>query len=145
MSKINRRDLLRYSAAAAVVAGTGAAIVNLATPGQAAKPEKVKDDRDFDEVYKGKKIKGVHKGKDEAELHINDKKLALTTIKTLIVPEDGATPYVATALISAINHYQPIELDEGKSKGGLKKLAMKVVDILGEFELSDEAAQEHQH
>jgi hypothetical protein len=52
---------------------------------------------------------------------------------------------VANAYISAVNHYDPVEIDNDKKKDGLKRLAKKVVDILGDLELSDEAAKAHAH
>ena len=148
MVDMNRRDALRYGVAGAVTAATAAAAMqaltaaeSTAAPQSAADP----DPRDFDEVYKGKKIKGKHNGGGVHELHINNKKLALTAISTLFVPEDGSATHVGVGYISAVNHYDPVEVDDDKNKDGLKKLARKVVDTLGEFELSDEAAQAHQH
>ena len=150
MANMNRRDVLRYGAAGAIAVGAAAAGFQglaAASPttdqGKTAAP----DPRDFDEVYKGKKIKGKHNGNGSGkrELHINNKKLAVTTISTLFIPEDGSEPYVGFGYISALNHYDPVEFDDGKHKDGLKKLAKKVVDNLGDFDLSDEAAQEHHH
>jgi hypothetical protein len=148
MSNMSRRDLLRYGVVggATVAAAAALGIQGLAPAGSAAVPPAA-DPRDFDVVYKGKKIKAKHnaRGRDKHDLHINDKKLAVTAIKTLFVPEDGARPYVAVGLITAVLHYAPVEIDEDKNRDGLKKLAMKVIDTLGEFELTDEAAQEHHH
>ncbi|MDI6105712.1 tyrosinase family oxidase copper chaperone [Actinoplanes sp. NEAU-A12] len=148
MTDMRRRDVLRYSAAGAVTAATTLfGVQALASPNSAREPEKAapNDPRDFDETYKGKKIKGKHNIGGKDELHINNQKLALTVISTLFVPEDGSEPYVAMAYISAINHYDPVEIDDSKNKGGLKKLAQKVIDMLGDLELSNEAAQAHSH
>ncbi|MEU4428947.1 tyrosinase family oxidase copper chaperone [Actinoplanes sp. NPDC024001] len=145
---MNRRDVLRYGAAGAVTTATAlVGAQGIASMGPAAgRPKAAADDpRDFDEVYKGKKIKGKHNARGKDELHINNKKLALTTINTLFIPEDGSAPHVGVGYISAINHYDPVEIDNGKHKDGLKKLAKKVVDILGDLELSDEAGKEHIH
>ena len=148
MTKTNRRDVLRYGAAGAVTAATAAvAAPGLAGadprggPGKAAPA----DPRDFDETYKGKKIKGKHNPRGNDELHINNKKLAVTVVNTLFIPEDGSEPHVGVGYISALNHYDPVEIDQDRNKDGLKRTARKVVDILGDLELSDEAAQEHRH
>lgn len=150
MADMKRRDVLRYSAAGAVTTATAlVGVQGLASSGPAAGRENAAaaDPRDFDEVYKGKKIKGKHNGNDRGkdELHVNNKKLALTAISTLFIPEDGSEPYVGVGYISAINHYDPVEIDNDKKKDGLKRLAKKVVDILGDLELSDEAARQHTH
>ncbi|GAA4952858.1 hypothetical protein GCM10025331_46940 [Actinoplanes utahensis] len=148
MTDMKRRDVLRYSAAGAVTAATAVVgIQAVAGPGSAVGGEKAAaaDPRDFEETYKGKKIKGKHNAGGKDELHINNKKLALTVISTLFIPEDGSEPYVANAYISAVNHYDPVEIDNDKNKEGLKKLAKKVVDMLGDLELSDEAAKAHTH
>lgn len=144
---MKRRDVLRYSAAGAVTAATAlVGVQTLNSPDSAwGREAALNDPRDFEETYKGKKIKGKHGGGGKDELHINNKKLALTVISTLFIPEDGSEPYVAMAYISAINHYDPVEIDNDKNKEGLKKLARKVVDILGDLELSGEAAQAHSH
>lgn len=155
MADMKRRDVLRYSAAGAATAAS--ALIGaqaLASPDTPAADKNKKllpnDPRDFDEFYKGKRIKGRYNlggltGGLSAknELSINNKALALTVIPTLFVPEDGRKPYVGIGVISAINHYDPVEIE--LSPNGLKKLVMKVVDILGDFELSSEAAQEHTH
>ena len=104
------------------------------------------DPRDFDEVYTGKTIRGRHgtdRGKDE--LHINNKKLALTAVSMLFIPADGSAPHVWTGYLSAINHYDAVEIDDDKHRDGLRKLAKKVVDTLGDFELSDRAGSGHGH
>ena len=148
MADMKRRDVLRYGAAGVVTTATalvgGQGLVNAGSAaGQQAAP--AADPRDFDEVYKGKKIKGKHNPRGKDELHINNKKLALTTISTLFVPEDGSEPHVGVGYISAINHYDPVEIDNAEHKDGLKRLGKKVVDILGDLELSDEASKEHAH
>ena len=148
MADMKRRDALRYSAAGAVAVVTAAAgMQGLAVSESAAAPQRAAatDLRDFDEVYKNKKIKGKHNAGGKHELHINNKKLELSAIETLFVPEDGSKPYVGVGYISAVNHYDPVEVDNGKHQDGLKKLAKKAVDTLGEFELTDEAAQAHHH
>lgn len=148
MADLNRRDALRYGAAGAVAVVTAAAgLQSVAVSESAAAPQQAAaaDPRDFDEDYKGKKIKGKHNAGGKHELHINSKKLELSVIETLFVPEDGSPAHVGFGYISAINHYDPVEIDDDKHKDGLKKLAKKVVDTLGEFELSDEAARAHHH
>ncbi|MFC3381833.1 tyrosinase family oxidase copper chaperone [Couchioplanes azureus] len=144
---MSRRDVLRYGAAAAVSATTVAVATQTVTAARsdAAPQRAAADPRDFDEVYKGKKIKGKHHSNGKHELHINNKKLALTPIDTLFVPEDGSAPHVGVGYISALNHYDPVEIDESQHKDGLKKLAKKAVDTLGEFELGDEAGLAHHH
>jgi hypothetical protein len=154
MSDMKRRDVLRYGAAGAVTAATAVvgAQAAMAGPDNAAggkkpgKPGPIPlDPRDFDEFYKGRKIRGLHRGRGRDELLINNKRLALTAITTLFFPEDGSEPYVGVGYISAINHYDPVEIDDIRNRDGLKKLSRKVVDILGNLEISGEAAQEHQH
>jgi hypothetical protein len=149
MAKTNRRDVLRYGAAGAVTAATAVVAAQglaNADPGSGlGKSAAPADPRDFDETYKGKKIKGKKGPNGKDELRIDDKKLAVTIINTLFIPDDGAAPYVGVGYISAMNHYDPVEIDEGKHQDGLKKLARKIVDNLGTLELSDEAALEHSH
>ena len=148
MTKTNRRDVLRYGAAGAVTAAT----VAVAAPGLAGADPRaglgeaaLADPRDFDETYKGKKIKGKHAPRGNDELHINNKKLAVTLVDVLFIPEDGSEPRVGAGYISALNHYDPVEINQDNNRDGLKRMARKVVDILGDLELSDEAAQEHRH
>ena len=147
MADIKRRDVLRYGAAGAVTVTTAvAAAQGLSAAEPAAGLAKAPGDpRDFDESYKGKNIRGRHIARGRDELHVNNRKLALTLITTLFVPEDGSQEHVGVGYISAVNHYDPVEIDEDKQSDGLKKLARKVVDILGDLELSDEAGKEHQH
>lgn len=152
MAKTNRRDLLRYGAAGAVTAATAVvAGQELASadpppgPGDRADLTNQLDPRDFDEVFKGKKIRGRHNLRGRKELLINNRRLALTEIRTLFVPSDGSPPYVAAGWISALNHYDPVEIDSTRNPDGLRRLAKKVVDILGDCELADGAAQEHAH
>ncbi|SDT21638.1 tyrosinase family oxidase copper chaperone [Actinoplanes derwentensis] len=121
--------------------------------------------RDFDEFYKGKRIQGRYNMgalstlgsvtslggaltttlgiAGQNELYINDRALALTAIPTMFFPTDGRRPYVGIGLISAINHYDPVELE--LDPNCLRKLVKKVVDVLGDLELSSGAAQEHTH
>jgi hypothetical protein len=157
MTDMKRRDVLRYSAAGAVTAATAtlAGTQALAGPDRSDLPaDRTKkgdpwDPRDFDEFYKGRRIRGRHllgsllRGQDE--LFIGNRKLALTTISTLFFPADGSEPYVATGYISAINHYDPVEIDNDRRRDGLKRLGKKIVDILGDLELSDESGKAHQH
>jgi hypothetical protein len=174
MTDMKRRDVLRYSAAGAVTAATAtlAGTQALAGPDRSDLPadstrkdlpadrtrkdlpaDRKKGDpwdpRDFDEYYKGRRIRGRHllgsllRGQDE--LFIGNRKLALTTISTLFFPADGSEPYVATGYISAINHYDPVEIDDNRRRDGLKRLGKKIVDILGDLELSDESGKAHQH
>ncbi len=152
MADMSRRDVLRYGAAGAATVATAAVTVQVMTAGgSAAGPHATAaapDPRDFDEDYKGKKIVGKHKPGLAAkhDLHIGKNKLAVTAISTLFVSEDGSEPHVGIGLISAVNHYAPVEIDDDKHKDGLKELARKVVDILGEKgELTPEAAQDHHH
>jgi hypothetical protein len=147
MAITSRRDVLRYSAAGVVTAATAAVgVQGVTSADSAAAPQSAAaDPRDFDETYKRKKIKGKHNAGGKHELQINNRKLALTSMSTLFFPEDGSAPHVGVGYISAVNHYDPVEIDETANRDGLKKLAKKIVDILGDAELSDEAAQEHRH
>jgi hypothetical protein len=156
MAKTNRRDVLRYGAAGAVTAATAVvAGQELASadpppgPGDTKNPlgglKNALDPRDFDEFFKGKKIRGLHNLRGRSELMINDRRLALTEISTLFVPADGSPPYVGVGWISALNHYDPVEIDTSRNREGLRKLAKKVVDVLGDCELADGASQEHGH
>ncbi|MEU8661579.1 tyrosinase family oxidase copper chaperone [Actinoplanes philippinensis] len=160
MAKTNRRDVLRYGAAGAVTAATAVvAGQELASadppPGLDGVTSGLKDTldglktpldpRDFDELFKGKKIRGLHGLRGRNELMINNRRLALTEIETLFVPADGSPPYVGVGWISALNHYDPVEVDTRRNREGLRKLARKVVDILGDNELAPSAAQEHGH
>jgi hypothetical protein len=151
MANMSRRDILRYGAAGAVTVGAAAVTVQAATAaaGAATGPQQAAadDPRDFDEDYKDKRIKGKHNanGAGKHDLKINKQKLAISAISTLFIPKDGSEPYVGRGYITALNHYDPVEFDDDKKKDGLKRLAMKVVDILGKDELTAEAAQEHEH
>ncbi|WP_430784050.1 tyrosinase family oxidase copper chaperone [Actinoplanes sp. G11-F43] len=162
-------------AATAASALVGAqALANPDTPKPAPDRTKAApgDPRDFSEVYKGKRIRGRYNMGNLAgdltgsalsngalgagtlgatvlslakqnEVYINDRALALTAIPTMFFPTDGRKPYAGIGLISAINHYDPVELE--LNPNCLRKLMMKVVDILGDLELSSGAAQEHTH
>lgn len=130
------------------------------------------DPQDFEETYKGKRITGRYRMGSlsgdlassaaslgslnpgtlasnainlakQNQIFINNRALALTAVPTLFVPTDGRKPYVGIGLISAINHYDPVELE--LNPNCLRKLGRKVVDILGDLELTGEAAQEHAH
>jgi hypothetical protein len=161
MTDMKRRDVLRYSAAGAVTAATAtlAGTEALAGPDRSDMTADRRNDRnkkadpwdprDFDELYKGRRIRGRHllgsllRGQDE--LFVGNRKLALTTISTLFFPADGSAPYVATGYISAINHYDPVEIDNDRRRDGLKRLGRKIVDILGDCELGEESARTHHH
>jgi hypothetical protein len=161
MTDMKRRDVLRYSAAGAVTAATATLAGTEALagpdrtdmpadrPGDRNKKGDPWDPRDFDEFYRGRRIRGRHllgsllRGRDE--LFIGNRKLALTTVSTLFFPADGSAPYVATGYISAINHYDPVEIDNDRKRDGLKRLGKKIIDILGDLELSEESGKEHQH
>ena len=143
----SRRDVLRYSAAGVVTAATAAVgVQGLTAADSAAGPQRSAAGaaRDFDEVYKGKKITGKHDASGRHELRIINKKLALSSIDTLFVPEDGSAPRRGVGYLSAVNHYDPVEIDDSH-QDGLRNLARKIVDILGDAELSAEAALEHHH
>ncbi|WP_344168194.1 tyrosinase family oxidase copper chaperone [Pilimelia columellifera] len=141
---MNRRDLLRYSAAAAVATATAAGVANLAAPGLAASDKPTaKDDRDFELDYKGKKIKGTHdKANKKHKVTINGKKLAVMELELPAAEDSAAT---ITAVISALTHYEPFQLDEKDNRQGLKKLAQKAVDVLGDEELTPLAGEDHEH
>lgn len=148
---MNRRTVLRYGTAAAAAAATTAAVSGVVASGLASAarlPEP--DKRDFDEEYKGKRIKGVHEkangdniGKPKKhKITINGRKLSLMEIQIPAAEESAA---VITAVISSINHYEPIPLDEKDNADGLKKLAKKAVDAIHDEELTDFAAVDHGH
>jgi hypothetical protein len=129
MDGLSRRDVLRYGAAAT--------LVTLSTTGTRGPG----DQRDFDETYKGKKIKGEHdKAQGKHKLFINGKKLGVMQIE-LPVAAGSAETY--TAVISTISHFDPIPLDEGNNRDGLKKLAKLAVDRLGDQELTAHADHSH--
>jgi hypothetical protein len=99
------------------------------------------DPRDFEEFYKGKKIKGEHdKVHGNHKVHINGRKLGVTQIE---LPVEPGSPETFTAVVSTLNHFDPILLDEGAHRDGLKKLAMLAVDQLGEQELTSDADHPH--
>jgi hypothetical protein len=108
-----------------------------------AAPPAEKDPRDFDTVYRGKKIKGEHdKATKKHKVSINGRKLAVVEIE---VPVAEDAPGTATAVISALTHFEPFLLDEGAHKDGLLKMTRKAVDTLGDAELTDLAGAEHDH
>lgn len=145
MTDVRRRDVLRYSAAGAVTTATALYGVQALTGTEPAEGKPRRDPRDFDEDYRGKRIRGRHFGRGRDELHVNDKPLALTEVSTLFVPEDGSAPYVAVGYISAINHYDPVEIDDVRTRDGLRRLGRRIVDRLGGLDLSDEAGKGHSH
>jgi hypothetical protein len=139
MTDLTRRAAFRRGAAAVVVAATAVGLGNLTPPTAVAEPPP--DPRDFDEVYKGKKIKGEHdKANGKHKVHINGRKLGVTQIELPVAPDSAET---FTAVLSTVNHFDPIPLDEGKHRDGLKKLAKLAVDQLGDQELTRDA--EHPH
>jgi hypothetical protein len=148
MTDMTRRDAIRHGAAAAVVAASAIAFGNPALAGAVAgqsdkpvPPDPPPDPRDFDEVYKHKKIKGQHdKAHGNHKVFINGRKLGVEQIELPVAPGSTET---YTALLSTLNHFDPIPLDEDEHRDGLKKLAMLAVDQLGDQELTPEA--EHVH
>jgi hypothetical protein len=145
MTDLTRRDVFRHGAAAVVVAATAMGYATLTPPDAVARaegrPVPPPDPRDFDEVYKGKKIKGEHdKVNGKHKVHINGKKLGVMQIELPVAPGSTET---YTAVVSTLNHFDPIPLDEGANRGGLKKLAKLAVDQLGDQELTRDA--EHPH
>ncbi|HEX5741847.1 MAG TPA: tyrosinase family oxidase copper chaperone [Pilimelia sp.] len=141
MSSLPRRDVLRYSAATAVVAATATGVSTAGATDVAAQKSAPPDSRDFDENYKGKKIKGVHdKGTKKHTVTVNGKKLAVMEIELPVAENSTAT---VTAVLGALTHWEPFVLDEGNHKDGLKRLAQKTVDTLGDAELSDFADHDH--
>jgi hypothetical protein len=140
-TSVNRRDVLRYSAATAAVVSGVAGAQMLATPAAG------KDPRDFELDYRGKRIRGVHVGAQEVrslargrsrshEVWINDRRLAVMEVDL-----PGAT----VGFISAINHYQPVLIDTDRNRGGLLELTKRAVDVLGDTELTALAGVGHEH
>ncbi|MEH1130321.1 tyrosinase family oxidase copper chaperone [Micromonospora sp. CPCC 206061] len=146
---MNRRDALRYGAAAAAVIGSAVGAQILATSSSAAPSPTTApadpDPRDFELDYRGKKIKGAH-GKAETkhshQVHINGRKLAVMPIE---LPAAADASGVSLGFISALNHYEPVLIDEDRNKDGLLKLARQAVDALGDSELTALASTEHDH
>ena len=144
MNDISRRDVFRHGATAALIAVTAAGFAGVASSGAAAGPGRVAapaDPRDFEETYKGKKIKGEHdKANGKHKVHINGKKLGVVQVELPVEPDSTAT---YTAVLSTLNHFDPIPLDEGNNRDGLKKLAKLAVDQLGDQELTHDADHPH--
>jgi hypothetical protein len=144
MNDLSRRDLFRHGATAALVAATAAGFAGLASSGATAGPNRAAapaDPRDFEETYKGKKIKGEHdKANGKHKVHINGKKLGVVQVELPVRP-DSAETY--TAVLSTLSHFDPIPLDEGNNRDGLKKLARLAVDQLGDQELTHDADHAH--
>lgn len=144
MNDISRRDVFRHGATAALIAVTAAGFAGLASSGATAGPSRVAalaDPRDFEETYKGKKIKGEHdKDKGKHKVHINGRKLGVMQVELPVGPDSAAT---YTAVLSTLNHFDPIPLDEGNNRDGLKKLAKLAVDQLGDQELTHDADHPH--
>ncbi len=142
MSDINRRRLLRYGAAATIVAAAAGGAQGLAAPGTAAPPPE-KDPRDFETMYKDKKIKGQHDKKTKKhKVVIDDLPLGVVEIELPTGP--GATGTV-TAVISALTHFEPFLLDEDANKDGLLKMTKKAVDTMGDAKLTGWAGKAHNH
>ncbi|MCE7001130.1 tyrosinase cofactor [Saccharothrix sp. S26] len=141
MNDISRRDVFRHTATAALIVVGAAGFASssaLAGPNRAAL---LADPRDFEETYKGKKIKGEHdKDKGKHKIHINGKKLGVVQIELPVAPDSAAT---YTAVLSTLNHFDPVPLDEGEHRDGLKKLARLAVDQLGDQELTADADHSH--
>jgi hypothetical protein len=57
-----------------------------------------------------------------------------------VAPDSTAT---YTAVLSTLNHFDPVPLDEGNNRDGLKKLAKLAVDQLGDQELTHDADHPH--
>ncbi|HWS39028.1 MAG TPA: tyrosinase family oxidase copper chaperone [Actinoplanes sp.] len=160
------------TAATALVAGQALASPDTANTGSDPKANRKPagpEPEEFEETYRGKRIRGRYNsggltsldlglgaltslGGDitrtlglagQSEVYVNNRALALTAIPTMFFPTDGRRPYVGIGLISAINHYDPVELE--LNPNCLRKLGKKVVDMLGDLELSGDAAQEHTH
>jgi hypothetical protein len=144
MNDMSRRNVLRHGAAATLIAVTAAGFTGLTSSGATARPvdsAAPRDPRDFDETYKGKKIKGEHdKANGKHKVHINGKKLGVTQIELPVALDSTAT---YTAVLSTVNHFDPIPLDEGNNRDGLKKLAKLAVDQLGDQELTHHADHPH--
>lgn len=139
---IDRRRFIRYSAAtgvgvATVAAGTG--LVSTGLAGAAKLPEP--DSRDFAEDYRGRRITGVHDtaGKKH-RITIDGKPMAVEEFE---MRDEGGV--LITAVISSVTHYEPFQLDEGEHRDGLRKLARRAVDQIGDYELSDAAKTTHSH
>jgi hypothetical protein len=148
MTLITRRDAFRRGGVVVVAATAMGCRAHPTSPGASANrnggavsPEPPPHPRDFEEFYKGKKIKGEH---DEAngrhEIHINGRKLGVVRIQ---LPVGPGSPETYTAVLSTLNHFDPVPLDEGANRDGLRKLAKLAVDQLGDQELTGEA--EHVH
>jgi hypothetical protein len=146
MTELSRRDVFRRGAAAAVVAAATVGFVTAAPSSTTADPhgphaQAPADPRDFEENYKGKKIKGEHdKANGKHKVHINGKKLGVMQIELPVAPDSTGT---YTAVVSTLNHFDPIPLDEGNNRDGLKKLAKLAVDQLGDQELTHHADHTH--
>lgn len=142
MNDLSRRDVFRHGATAALIAVTAAGFAGLASSGATAGTSRLAaDPRDFDEDYKGKRIKGEHdKEHGKHQVHINGRKLGVVQIELPVGP-DSAETY--TAVLSTLNHFDPIPLDEGDNRDGLKKLAKLAVDQLGDQELTHDADHGH--
>jgi hypothetical protein len=142
MSELDRRRLLRYGAAAAIVAATATGAQTLATAGAAAPPPD-KDPRDFDTVYGNKKIKGEHDKKAKKHrVTVNGRKLAVMEVELPAAPGTAGT---VVAVFSALTHFEPFLLDDDKHKDGLLRMTQKAVDTLGDAELTELAGVEHRH
>jgi hypothetical protein len=144
MPDLDRRSLLRYGAAVAVVTATAGGVQSLAAPGSAAgAPPPEKDRRDFHTRHGDKDIKGVHDKKTKKhKVTINDRKLAVVEIE---LPAPDGKPGTVIAVISALTHFEPFLLDDGENSDGLLKMTKKAVDTLGDAELTALAGQEHDH
>ncbi|WP_199443469.1 tyrosinase family oxidase copper chaperone [Umezawaea beigongshangensis] len=144
MTDISRRDVFRHGAAAVLVTATAFGYVTSSSSvGRTGSRERsaAADPRDFEEVYKGKKIKGEHdRANGQHRVHINGRKLGVAQVQLPVSPTSTET---FTAVISTVNHFEPVPLDETNNRDGLKKLAKIVVDQLGDQELTRDADHHH--
>ncbi|GIF15858.1 tyrosinase family oxidase copper chaperone [Actinoplanes teichomyceticus] len=146
MSHLSRRAVLRYAAAATAVTGGVVGAQALSAAGSPPAAAASTDPRDFELDYRGKKIKGVHgigtgRSRQPHQVYINGRKLAVMAIE---LPATDGTG-VSVGFISALNHYQPVLIDEGENRDGLLVLARRAVDALGDGELTDLAGADHDH
>lgn len=139
---LNRRRFIRYSAAAGVGVATVAAGSGLVSAGMASAAKLPDaDPRDFEEDYRGRRITGRYdKAGKKHRITIDNKPMAVMEFE--MIGENGA---IITAVISTVTHYEPIPLDEGANKDGLRTLARRAVDALGNYDLSDQAKAIHGH
>ena len=142
MTDMNRRDVLRYGAAAAVAGTAAVSAPHYLQTSAAAPPQSGGDGRDFAITYRGKRVIGAHSPDKKHRVTINGKELGIMSFPTLFTGPDGRE-YVAEGYVSALTHFEPVPIDDGAHRDGLRKIAERAVDILGDLELSDEAGNHH--